>query len=177
MPDGPDELDLTADWPVGPDRIDASHAEAMYRTAHTSSRYHFDGIKAAMPIADDSSEDEDDATSVVTLCREQCRRVLRVDAERVGKWPVMPGPAETYEDADLRGTLLDHWEHYYAPMLAGDNQTFIYRCSAFYVYALNRAPSPIESVRVGVLPLVKLRSDEAEAGVERRYLWDTRLNP
>ena len=104
-----------------------------------------------------------DTTIVFRLGGGQCRRIIDVDIERAGAWPEVPPPVDSYEDGELRGTLLKHWIEPHAPSLTVNGMTLIYRVTAHYVYAMNRPPTLQEKLRVGVAPHTSIKQADPES--------------
>ena len=134
-----------------------SHRAAMYTYAHVENTYKVRALRVHMPIAKRvsslTSADAADATSVaLTVGAPLGQRVITVDAERVGAWPELPEPLDSYQDVGFRGVLLDADVTAYAPILAPDGVTFIYRVQAKYVYALSRPVRVGETPAMGKVP-------------------------
>jgi hypothetical protein len=135
-----------------------SHRQNMYTHARVDNEYVLVPLRAHMPIARrvSSLAPGDDTSVVLTLGAPQGQRVIRIDAERVGAWPELPEPLDTYTDGGLRGALLNHKLTPHAPTLAPDGATKIYRVTGTYVYALNRPPRVGETPALGGVPFANL---------------------
>lgn len=139
-----------------------AHKQAVYTYARVSTRYVTNQCRVQLPIA--SSTDTPDLTcNVFRLALPQCRRVLEIDLERVGAWPNIPPPEDYYEDGALKGRLLRNWIEPHPPSLAADGISYVYRITAYYLYALSRPPTLQEGFRVGVAPQTKLTKDSDQA--------------
>lgn len=153
------------------DVIDETAKTNIYTLSRVESRYVTDQVRAALPIASDNANAA--STAVVTLARGQCRRIVHVEAERVGAMPLIPAPVDTFEDGAIGGTLLRKTEMFCPPGLAADGATKLYRVETIYEYALTRPPEADESSRIGVLPHTGLTNDDT--AVTRNDLYDDRL--
>jgi hypothetical protein len=123
------------------------------------STYFYNSLRVQMPIArtpDPSTEDTRDTSVVFTLGGRQGRREIRVDAESAGGWPQIPSPVDEYTDGTLKGTRLKFWHRLHVPILTVDGRDKMYRITAYYLYAMNRAPLDSETLNVGVLPYTSL---------------------
>ncbi len=117
-------------------------------------------MRAAMPIARQQSSSGSApvaTTRVVKLSGTQCRRVVRIHAERVGKWPEMPDlenlPGFNSSDAGAGYAgatqhLLKSKRLYALPEVAATGQKY-YTVGIEAVYALSRAPLASEFIPVG----------------------------
>lgn len=138
----------------------ASHRSAMYTTYQMESIYKTRYLRAALPIASAASPvspDTSDSCVVVSVGRPQARRIVRIAAERVGDWPEFPDP-ETMDSGQANAggsgsppitqTLLSY-------RLMGGTRTRtcngedLYRARFEAIYALSRAPSPNELLKIG----------------------------
>lgn len=134
-------------------RLSTDHTQALYTYFQAVSQYRFDSLKVAMPVGRNrgATSGADVDTTVVRLGPKQCRRTLRISVERVGKPPQLPVP-ETYADENgIRNSLMDYDIHPHAVDLTADGQE-IHRIEAEYVFALSRAPSNTEQLRLPSVP-------------------------
>ena len=113
-----------------------------------------------MPIASDSTEPSEDSCVVVSLARPQCRREIHFDYERIGDWPEIVSASTTYDDGDIKGTLLKSWDRPLPPGLTADKTQTVYRIEGYRLYAISRLPQSGESLRTGVLPETNLTQSE-----------------
>lgn len=150
-----------------PDKTDQSsktseaHRKAMYTHAVYRSRYCFPQLRVQLPIASTTDESED-SCKIIQLGKGQCRREILYEAERIGEWPQVPKPMDTYKDGDLRGTLLDWTPNPLPPELTLDKEKKIYRIQVTYLYAMNRPPRPDEAIKIGWLPSHAEPTDDAD---------------
>ena len=148
---------------IDPPYYSVSHKSSMYTTYQMESIYRTHQLRAAMPIANapfvGEGVDTRDACAVISLTRPQTRRVVRILAERVGKWPEMPNPESmegglaTVVDPDvalpaipqklLRSKLLG------GTRIRSCNGEEIYRARFEAVFALLRSPTPTELLKIG----------------------------
>jgi len=137
-----------------------SAAKTIWRYARMESRYEYDTTRVQLPIAGDVTNVGADGSVVVQLARPQMKRVIRYDAERVDAEATAPSPLDTYIDGSLKGTLLRHKITPMPPTLAPGGSSTIYRVKAEYVYAMNRAAHPGDTLLTGVLPFTNLTQDD-----------------
>jgi len=139
-----------------------SHQSHMYTTFQMESLYRVRSMRTVMPLASPVSSgslDTSDSCAIVSVGRPQARRIVRIAAERVGNWPEFPDP-ETMDagtaTVEIPGvtpppitqTLLSY------KLLAGTrtrscNGEDVFRARFEAVYALSRAPSPTELLKIG----------------------------
>ena len=134
-----------------------------YQFSRMESTYFYNSLKTQMPIARkfsaDSSQTKD--TSVVfALGTRQCRREIRVDAERLNDWPQIPDPKETYNDGNLKGSRLRFFHRNHPPTLTADGRSKLFRITAYYLYAMNRPPLDSEELTVGALPFTSFKASD-----------------
>lgn len=140
------------------------HAEAIYTLCRLTSRYTTTGIVAHMPLSF-TSQTSGKTSAIVKLGGGLCRRVLKVDCERVGEPPMVPKPLATYTDGANAGTLIDWWIEPNAPTLApGGGGKKVHRITAYYLYGMNRPPNMDEAVSVGTLPFTSF--DKADTSLD-----------
>lgn len=143
---------------------DPSAKTAMYTLARMESKYIIPACRTQMPIAAQTTGSQvnasADASVVFTLARAQCRREITYEAERVGEWPIMPEPKDTYTDGSLKGTKLHHSVSGRASALSPTGAQRVFHLEAYYLYALNRPPRNDESFNIGVLPYTSFAQDE-----------------
>jgi len=168
---------LNPDW--ADENYDYEEQEAgLYTVARAESTYSAVPCRVQLPIARNSAgglEDGDDTSVTMGLAATQCRREIRVEAERIGKWPGLPAPLDSYTDGDLKGKLLKHWDRYLPPVLTPDGRKKVYKVEAYYLYALNRPPRTDEATRVGVLQFTN--ASQSDNAITRDAIYETRLNP
>ncbi len=144
----------------------------FYDYARMESSYFYNSLRVQMPIArtpDPSTEDTRDTSVVFTLGGRQCRREIRVDVESVGAWPEIPQPKDEYTDGTLKGTRLKFWHRLHVPILTVDGRSKLYRITAYYLYAMNRAPLDSEKLNVGVLPYTSLKLEDEQYDPSESY--------
>jgi hypothetical protein len=132
-----------------------SHKVNMYTTWQMESIYKTEKLRAAMPIASvpysGSGPDTRIATSVISLSAPQCRRIVRIQAERTGAWPEFPDP-ESMTYATTSGVR----QFALKTKLLGGSVTKsadgkdIYHARAEFVFALQRQPAATEVLKFGV---------------------------
>ena len=162
-----------------------STREAMYTVARMESKYIVTPLTVQMPraISTDSDSSDEDACVCIELGPPQCQREILYEAERIGEPPQMPEPLKKYEDGNLKGTLLSATMSFCPPALSADGQSKIFRTTARYLYALNRAPKKEETLRTGVLPFTNFTldgtnsSDTPGTSIELEYAFDSKIGP
>lgn len=151
-------------------KYSSDNTSGIYTRSRIESEYTFRDMKVALPLASSevTADPTDDATVVCRIGRRQCCRVIRFDAERVGKTPKKPEAPETYTDGTfgspnvLTGTRIKQVISVLPPVLSSDGAKQIYRVTAEIVYALNRCPQADETFNVGIHPYTNLiESDTA----------------
>lgn len=164
--------------PATESALSTQHSEAMYTYARAESTYETRYLRAQMPIAQAGSLNvPGDTCVVVTLGPAVCRRIIRVSCERTGAWPRIPEAADTYQDAELSGVLLEHTVMPMPPTVSAvaDATRLLYRLDATYVYAMNRPPGPADVVHVGQLPFLNFEAFHGSVDLEQVY--DSTLGP
>ncbi len=131
----------------------ASELTAMYTRWDMESVYKDFSGKAAMPVASSGYYGSYyDSIKIVTLCRPQCRRIVRCEAERVGAWPEMPSDSQLEalvgNTPSLVQTYLGKKRRFATPFYTAGGQK-AYRVGIDFFFALNRTPSPTETLHVG----------------------------
>lgn len=129
-----------------------SHRSHIYLFAKMESTYANDSLRVQMPIAGSTGGGSADTSAVVTLARGLSQREIVIDAERVGEWPELPTPLETYLDGPIRATLLRAKITPVGPCKGPDGRKLVFRIMASYVYALSRPYAIGDTVPVGHLP-------------------------
>jgi len=164
-----------------PSYYSSAHETLMYAYFQMESIFKVFAPKAAMPIAaapyGGAPPDVSPSASIPTLARNQGRRTVRIQAERVGGWPEFPDPetlnsgyATKYVGGSaytpipqtmLRSKLLG------GTITKSCNGEDIYRATMEIVYALTRAPLPQDILQLG--------SNPPFAGSSLRTISDTTL--
>lgn len=160
-----------------------SAKSSVYTYVRACTKYIIDKLRVGLPVASSGggvktaeesrasisagggSSNPADSCRVFSLGPAQCRRIIDYDAERAGALPEMPAALDSYRDGEndsIRATLLRHSSEAYPPSLTSDGVTKLYRLSVHLEYALSRAPSLGESVRMGVAPQTKLKRNDTE---------------
>jgi len=134
--------------------VNSDHTRAIYISAKMSSRYVFDGRTAFLGLA--WPADPSVTAIPVQLGAGKARRIITFDAERVGDWPLVPAPLNTYADGEIAAALIDWWVEPMPTNLSPDTTKRLFRVAAHYVYGLSRIPNDNETLRTGVLPFTAL---------------------
>lgn len=135
-----------------------SATQNNWRYAKMQSEYRLNPLRVQLPRAGDING-ANESTGYVTLGKPQAQRVIKYDAERVGSMPTAPAPADSYQDGEIKGTLLRHIVTPHPATVAPGGQQIIYRVTAEYVYGLNRPYKEGEAALTGALPFVNLDQD------------------
>jgi len=164
-----------------PSYFSTAHETLMYAYFQMESIFKTIGMRSAMPIAAapyaGAPPDVSDSTSIPTLARNQGRRIVRIQAERVGGWPEFPDP-ETLNDGYATKYI---GGSSYTPipqkvlsskLLGGTitkscNGEDIYRATMQIIYAMARAAQPLDVLQMGSNPWA--------AGSSLRTISDTTL--
>lgn len=174
LPDQPTTLATAIDGgivdslspPPPSDLYSPGHSEAIYVHAAMTSRYVTDTIRAQMPLAYQAGED---TARTVKLSGGACKRIIKVDCERLGKVPLIPSPMEDYRDGKLIGRLLRYWVEAHPPTVSPTGDKKVFRLTAYYVYAMNRPPKPDEKVRTGVMPFTSFTLAETALNLKEAF--------
>ncbi|HWA97915.1 MAG TPA: hypothetical protein VG713_05460 [Pirellulales bacterium] len=135
---------------------------AVYTMVRMESKYSVRPIRVQMPIArrlSDSSSSGSGGTPPDTcrfyaLADAIAEREIWYEAERVGDWPQVPRPSDTYSDgqSSIQGTLLESTVTPRAPTISPNGQQKIFHVTSYCRYGLNRPPTDAEAINVGALP-------------------------
>ena len=104
----------------------------------------------------DEGRDESPTSAFVQVAPTMARRIITVEAERVGAWPEIPSP-ENYKDYDGQQGYLLNYERTplgVAPSQSGDQR--VYRVHARYVYGLIRPNEWGRMLPIGHNPILKV---------------------
>jgi hypothetical protein len=142
LPTGSDEKHTTA------------HRTAAYTIAKMASRYVTDKMRVMLPLG--APDDQGNTVEVADLAAGATMRIIYYDAERIGAWPSIPSLRDTYQEGNLKGTLLKHVVEPMPPVLSADAQKPVYRVLVKLCYALSRVPNSAK-LGVGVLPYTAFR--------------------
>ena len=149
--------------------------QATYLYARAENRYFNIPCRVQMPVAGGTVN-----SSVFTLAKAQGRREIHVDFERIGIWPEIPEPMDEYYDTfnngQLKGTLLRHWERALPPSLGSDYVQTVYRLEAYYLYALDRPITGADCPYTGILPQTSLTQNDTSF-VRANGVYTARMAP
>jgi hypothetical protein len=159
--------------PYYPSPYDPSHAEKIYTHYEVQSRYANNHCRVQLPIADSGLAETADSSVVATLARPQARREVTVMASRIGDWPELPEPKDTYTNGNITGTLLRHEMRPQPVEVTAEGKEKVFKIAASYLYALNRMPLPTETLRVGALPFLK--RPDGSTTIKQNDLYNSRL--
>lgn len=114
-------------------------------------------MKLALPIANSGYSRDGESAAIVSLAKPQCRRVVRVEAERIGEWPELPSGSQLTSlmplgsgtaSPSLTQTFLGKRRLFAAPFYTAGAQK-AYRVIVEYFFSLNRRPNDDEALPVG----------------------------
>ncbi len=152
--------------PDSPDLSSTAHAAALYTHATLQNDYDIDRNRVVLarsitgsdgdPMAEDDGEAD---VEIVTCARPvQIRRVV-YEAERIGRWPEIPWPADYDLPGKAQAKLLRCRIQPLAPTLAPDGVHLVYRVHAQYEWAITRA---LTGATLDVAGLPTVRSDAVQ---------------
>lgn len=143
-----------------------AHNTLMYSYFQMESIFKTTSPKSVMPIASPPypgpPPDVSPSASIVAIARDQCRRIVRIMAERVGGWPEFPDPntlnggnASKYVGGSAYTPIPQKMLS--SKLLGGTvtkscNGEDIYRSQMQIIYALTRAPQPQDILQMGSNP-------------------------
>ena len=117
-----------------------------------TSEYITDYGVAHMPYAK-ADISNGDTTAIIPLHSGICQRVLRMEATRVGKPPVLPKSLDEFTDINgIREVRMDLRYGLKAPEFVFDELTQEYTAMVEYRYALSRPPTDTEKLRMATSP-------------------------
>lgn len=148
--------------------------EAVITYYEAQNTYRKRPIRVQAPYAMQAADNED-TCKVFSLGSPQVVREVRIEAERIGKWPPLPEPKDTFSNGQLKGWLLAHEEHAQPPALTADGRYNIYKMQALYIWAMNRFPRRGEPSNIGVLAFTNF--EQSETAIVRDNIYDERLTP
>ena len=119
------------------------HRTNLYTHYRIFSKYVVNQNKLQLPIAAGSSNLSDGPSAVfVRLAPATAKRIIDLEADRVGDWPGVIA-FQDYEDGALgRAHLLKHSLDTEPPQITADGITRMYVVKAHYEFGLERAPAP-----------------------------------
>lgn len=141
----------TGTEPYYDDSYSSSHREAPYSLSAISSSYDFDEANVVMPFGKSNAVGYDTSV-VIPLHQPTCRREVRIEAARLGKWPEMPGRSSFVDDNGIEHRLLTWQPMPSPPQLSADGVKGLHRCDFVATYSLSRPPQGAEKLSVGKLP-------------------------
>lgn len=141
----------TGDQPYYSDSYSSSHYQAPYSLSAISSSYDVDEANCIMPYGKTTSPSAD-TSLMVPLHRPVCRREVRIEAARLGKWPENPGRSSFTDDNGIEHRLLTWHPMPCPPQLSADGVKGLHRCDFVATYSLSRPPQSGDKLSVGSLP-------------------------
>lgn len=153
---------------------------ALYNYSRGSGGYAYHTGRVSLPLS--AATDNGDTVRIVRLARAVAHRTITVDVERVGLWPRMPEPVETYTDGTassgrdaIIGKLVHVGEALFSSALSGDGVQQIFRITIQYTYALSRPPVASEPTGTVMLPNTTLRFTDTQ--ITRSTVYESALSP
>lgn len=131
--------------------LNQDHIAAFWTYAKLTSRYVYRRHRLALPKGLPSSDNRQKTAAVVRLAPDTCRRIVTIEAERVGAWPTGFKNEDFTDHNGIRHWLLDHQEAFAAPQFAADGRT-VHAADFTYEYGLDRCPDDYDTPAVGFLP-------------------------
>ena len=152
------------------DFLSESTKTAIYTHYQCDGKFVTTQMRAAMPIASAPATgggvDVSDAAAIVSLARPQARYVLTIHGERVGTWPEFPDPGSVGKNspgdpigyATMPGGIAQIGMVLLSSKILGQtvsktaNGENFYRAMCRCVFALKRAPTSTEILKIGHNP-------------------------
>lgn len=131
--------------------LNKDHTEAFWTFAKLTSRYVYNRHRLALAKGLPASGDRQKTAIVVRLAPDTCRRIVTIEAERVGDWPTGFRHEDFTDHNGIRHWLLDNQHAFAAPQFAADGRT-VYSADFTYEYGLDRCPDDYDTPAVGFLP-------------------------
>ncbi|QDU97534.1 hypothetical protein [Lignipirellula cremea] len=131
--------------------LSASQALHPYTLVEIENRYRVQSGRKQVPLCTVGPGGQ--TSAILTLHPPQAQRLFYMRAERIGDWPELPRPEDSLDPNGIAEALLEEEVLPAAPELLADGKTLLYRVEAKYVYALSRAPTLLEKLRVGSSPV------------------------
>lgn len=134
------------------------HRQRMYNYARMENRYRIPQMRVACPLAAAPGESVAASGPTVAIARlgraAAVRRIL-YDAERIGDWPELPEPQDTYRDGEATAYLAEYRVTPLPPTTGPTGRELLYRVRAAYTYLLDRPLPPGTPWSTGRLPHVR----------------------
>lgn len=136
--------------------VSEDHLIGLYEYWGMESTYEIDQHAVQMPIANalagTSADSNVDTSVVVRIAPPTARRIMRVDARRYRGHPRIPTPEDYVDSNGIRATLIGKTKLAIEVPDRGPDGQQIFRTRAEFVFALSRAPTAKEKLRIGVNP-------------------------
>jgi hypothetical protein len=154
--------------------------KSLYTSARMLTRYRSKPVRAQCPIAastapNNANADQDTAI-VVTLAPAVAQRWIHYEAERIGEWPAMPHPLDSYQESGITYTLLDQDEEYVSPPLTPDGRAKVFRLEMKLLYGMSRPLKDSEKIQVPMLPFAQSITSQ-DTSIVRSNLYNDNLGP
>jgi hypothetical protein len=122
--------------------------EYPYMSLRIDSRYKIHSGSYQLPIARETGSQTTTGSVAVNVHRPIARREVYLSSRRIGAWPEFPGPEVTSDPNGIAETFLDEEILTAEPELLADGVTPVFKVEVRRVYALARAPTTNEQLRV-----------------------------
>jgi hypothetical protein len=138
-----------------PDKLSEAHRRDPYTVWKVDSKYQTDDHRAALPIAGLTAgvgvSGGGSSLSVVNLAPPAARRIIRIEAQRVGRQPVLPKPKRSYRFLGGIARRLRYAVTPQDPRKTADNK-YIFTVIAEIEYALSVVPKDEDKLPIGNNP-------------------------
>lgn len=129
------------------------HLTAAYSNYALSSEMHEQSGSISLPVAYTNSAVQPASTvSAIQVARARAHREIRIEAERLHKWPEIPKPVSFKDENQITHTIRKHMIAPGGTSLSADGKKDLYSTHCRLVYDLSRPPTFSEGVRAGTLP-------------------------
>jgi hypothetical protein len=146
-----------------PNRISENAKKNLYTYCRAETEILGPAHRIQLPRAAAKYSAGQDTCFVAAVALPVCRKVIKLDAERVGAWPEVPKGDDTIKDGAMTGTLLRTNVRAHPPVPTPDGRDLIYRLAVEHVYAMNRMPGQSDPMDVGCTPVVSREGSGAYA--------------
>jgi len=127
------------------------HVQHPYTHVEIENRYRVQSGRKQAPLCTPTASGA--TSALINMHPPQAQREFYMKAERIGDWPELPRPEDTFDPNGIAEALLEEEVLTAAPELMPDGKTLLYRVEAKYVFALSRAPTLLEKLRAGSSPI------------------------
>jgi hypothetical protein len=151
---GPKVNRVVGQLPAAENKYSQQHGQAAYTLYKARSSLIVDTGQVGMPIAGRAKPLAPKAArvAVIQLHNGFAKRIVEIEAERIGEWPELPEPVPFTDSNSIEHTPTRYEISPAMPVLAADGLTDVFRSGMRIEYLLDRPPGVGESIPVGNLP-------------------------